>query len=200
MRVLVLSVVLLLAFGLVAQAKDAKQPRCENCGMFTDISPTNVKATLNIAGKEAVHNFVCLGCVHEYMTEKVQGKKVSLVSIKVLDYNTFEGKTPTFIDGKTASYLVGTKPLKGSMAPYIAAFASKAAATAAQKKLGGELKNWTDTWAGIIAPEEGTASGSAGDDEYVCSCAGGCCDDIHSDKPGTCPNCGMTMVKKSEKN
>jgi hypothetical protein len=193
MRVLVLSVLLLLAFGLMAQAKEPQRPRCDNCGMFTDVSTTNVKATLKIGGKEAEYNFVCLDCVHEYMEGKAGGK-AKLVSLKVLDYDTFGTKTPAFIDGKTAWYLVGTSVLKGSMEPYIAAFASKAAATKAKKTLGGELKNWSDTWAGITAAEEGTASGSAGEDEYVCPmCAG-----VSSDKPGDCPHCGMKLVQKTE--
>lgn len=198
MRVLVLSVALLFAFGLVAQAKEAPRPRCENCGMYTDVSTTNVKAMLKINGKTAEHNFVCLGCVHEYMEGKAAGK-AELVSLKVLDYNTFGTKTPKFVDGKTAWYLVGTKDLKGSMEPFIAAFAGKDAATKAKATLGGELMNWNDTWAGVTADEGGHEHGSAGDDEYVCSCTGGCCDNIHSDKPGTCPNCGMTLVKKSAK-
>ena len=51
----------------------------------------------------------------------------------MLDYNTFGTKTPKFIDGKTAWYLVGTSDLAGSMEPWIAAFATKDAATKAQK-------------------------------------------------------------------
>jgi rubrerythrin len=190
MRILVIGLMLFLALGVVAQAKEPERPRCENCGMFTDISSTNVHAMLKIDGKEAEHNFVCLECVYEFMHEKAKGAK--LTGLKVLDYTTFGTKTPQFIDGMTAWYLVGTKPLKGSMEPYIAAFATKDAATKAKKTLSGELKNYTDTWA-TFAADEGTP-GSAGEDEYVCPM----CSDVHSDKPGDCPNCGMKLVKKEE--
>ena len=63
---------LLSCVELVAQAKDPERPRCENCGMFTDISSTNVHATLKLDGKQGEHNFVCLGCVYEFMHDKVQ--------------------------------------------------------------------------------------------------------------------------------
>ena len=99
------------------------------------------------------------------------------------------------VDGEKAWYLVGTNDLPGSMAPMIAAFTTKDAATKAQKDLGGELKNWKDTWAGIIADNaKDKPQASAGEDEYVCPM----CSDVHSDKPGNCPNCGMKLVKKSE--
>lgn len=199
MRILAIGVMLFFALSLVAQAKDPERPRCENCGMFTDVSSTNVHALLKLDGEEGEHNFVCLDCVHEFMHDKYEGKS-ELIGLEVLDYNTFGTKTPKFIDGMTAWYLVGTSDLPGSMEPMIAAFATKEAATKAQKDLGGELKNWEDTWAGITAESEsGEPAASAGEDEYVCSCTGGCCDDVHSDKPGTCPNCGMKLVKKSEK-
>jgi hypothetical protein len=194
MRVLVIGAMLFLAMSLVAQAKDPERPRCENCGMYTDTSSTNVHATLKLDGKEGEHNFVCLGCVYEFMHDKYKGKS-ELIGLKVLDYSTFGTKTPTFIDGKTAWYLVGTSDLPGSMEPLIAAFATKEAATKAQKTLGGKLTNWKSTWAGITAAsadEKPTAS--AGEDEYICPM----CSDVHSDKPGNCPMCGMKLEKKSK--
>lgn len=202
MRLLLVTVLLVLACGVMAQAKEQERPRCENCGMFTDVSSTNVHAMLKINGKEAEHNFVCLECVYEFMHEKVKGK-AELTGLQVLDYSTFGTKTPKFIDGMTAWYLVDTtKALAGSMEPYIAAFATKDAATAAKQKLGGEVKNYKNTWATFAEEEDNghkNHPGSAGEDEYVCSCAGGCCDDVHADKPGDCPNCGMKLIKKSDK-
>lgn len=198
MRILIIGAMVFLALSLMAQAKEQERPRCENCGMFTDVSSTNVHATLKLDGKQGEHNFVCLDCVYEFMHDKYKGK-AELVGLKVLDYGTFGTKTPKFIDGKTAWYLVGTSDLPGSMEPMIAAFATKDAATKAQKTLGGKLTNWKDTWAGITTEsDDEKPTSSAGEDEYVCSCTGGCCDDIHSDKPGTCPNCGMQLVKKSK--
>ena len=199
---LLLVLPLLLVFGAVAQAAEKTRPRCENCGMFTDVSSTNVHAMLKVNGKEAEHNFVCLGCVNEFMRDKLDGK-AELTGLKIIDYPTFGTKSPQWIDGMKAWYLFGTKPLKGSMEPYVAAFATKEAATKAKQKLGGDLLSFEDIWAKITGSDEGGMQmgqpGSAGEDEYVCSCTGGCCDGVHSDKPGTCPNCGMKLVKKSEK-
>jgi hypothetical protein len=194
MRILVIGAMLFLALGLVAQAKSPERPRCENCGMFTDASATTVHAMLKLDGKEGEHNFVCLGCVYEFMHDKYKGK-AELAGLKMLDYNTFGTKSPKFIDGKTAWYLVGTSELPGSMEPYIAAFATKEAATKAKADLGGKLMNWKDTWAGITAAsDDAKPQSSAGEDEYVCPM----CSDVHSDKPGNCPNCGMKLVKKDK--
>jgi nitrous oxide reductase accessory protein NosL len=190
MRVFLICTALLLAFGLVAQAKEPQRPRCENCGMFTDVSPTNVHAMLKINGKEAEHNFVCLGCVYEFMHEKVKGE-AKLTGLKVLDYKTFGTKTPKFIDGMTAWYLVGTKPLDGSMEPYMAAFASKDAAAKAQKTLGGEVKNYKDTWATLGAKEEGNSDAAV----YTCPMH----PEVQQNHPGKCPKCGMNLVKKGSK-
>ena len=47
--------------------------------------------------------------------------------------------------------------------------------------------------------EQSESQSSDGATVYVCSCAGGCCDDVRSDKPGKCPNCGMDLIPESDK-
>lgn len=181
-------------------AEPQERPRCENCGMFTDISATTTLATLKVDGKAAEHNFVCLDCILEYNEREFDGKG-ELTALKVTDYPTFGTKSVQMIDGMTAWYLYGTKAIKGSMEPYIAAFKTKDAAVAAQKTIGGDLLDFKATWAKLTSGDEeegsehehGTASAGA---VYVCGCTGGCCDDIRADAPGSCPKCGMELVLK----
>lgn len=195
---------LLLCAGPVL-AKDPPRPKCENCGMYTDTSSTHVVASIEIDGKTGDHEFVCPDCLHEKLEE--WGDKAELKSFEVLDYNSFNSDAPKMIDGMKAWYLFDTEELEGSMPVYSAAFSSKDAAKAASKDLGGELvQGWDGLLGKIEAAEEaeadnadkGTAGGST-DTVYVCSCTGGCCDDITSDKPGLCPRCGMKLVPKDEK-
>jgi len=192
MRLLTVVVVSLLLLGSSALGAQKPRPRCENCGMYTDVSSTNVHAMLKVGDKEAEHNFVCVGCVNEFMRDKLDGK-AELTGLQIIDYPTFGTKSVQWIDGMEAWYLVGTKDLPGSMEPMIAAFATKEAATKAQKKLGGDLKNFEDMWAFVTAPsdDENSPQANAGAVEYVCEMC-----NYSSDKPGNCPHCGMKLVKK----
>ena len=65
---------------------------------------------------------------------------------KVADYATIGGESWAQLDGRKAHYLYGTERLKGSMAPFTAAFATKQAALAAQDKLGGEYMSFEQLW------------------------------------------------------
>jgi len=201
MRVLTVCVLLLLGLGLMAQAKDPERPRCDNCGMYADMSSARVLATINVSKKDVDLNFCGLGCLDKYLSKNAKNK-AQLVGFTIMDYGTFGSKSPQMIDGAAAQYLYGAEYLPGTMKPYIAAFSDEDAATAAKQDLGGELMSFEDMWAALQAAgkkaAEAKASGSD-EDQYVCSCEGGCCDDISSDKPGTCPNCGMKLIKKSDK-
>ncbi len=144
MRYAVLLVGLLLALvGLqtaFAETGKADRPRCENCGMFTDISTTHSLAKITLDGKTAEHSFVCLECVFEKLAE--WGDRASLKSIKVIDYNTASSDVRKYVDVGKAWFLYDTSKLKGSMPTYTAAFSSKAAAEKAKADLGGTLMQW----------------------------------------------------------
>jgi len=192
----------------VPAAAEGNHPKCANCGMFTDASSTRVQAQIKVDGKTGPYEFECIGCMREKL--EAWGDTAKVQSFKILDYTTFKAKTPKMLDGKRAWYLFGTKELEGSMGEpaYIAGFATKDAATKAQKDLGGDVvqgyealgekieaaeKKTADTGTTKVAAKEDTAQPAV---EYVCPCTGGCCNDVKSDKPGVCPKCGMTLVPK----
>jgi hypothetical protein len=200
---------LLLVGSLSAAAADKadKHVPCANCGMYTEISSTRVVAKIKVDGKTGDYNFECIGCMMEKLGD--WGKQASLQSFKVLDYSTYQTGSEKLIDSRHAWYLYGTKELENSMGEpaYIAAFASKDSATKAKAKLGGDLVEGWDALSDKLEAAEKTADATttkvASKDDpaqaemtYVCPCTGGCCDDIHSDKPGTCPKCGMQLVPK----
>jgi len=206
-------VLLLLCTGL-AWAKAPERPRCENCGMYADSSSTHIVASFESAGKSAEYQFCCTDCLHEKL--EAWEETAELSGFEILDYASYGSEEPRMIDGLTAWYLFDTQRLPGSMAPFAAAFASKDAAKAASRKLGGKLaQGWDGVYelleaaehageeAGAETAESGPAGQHSGGREaeakvYVCPCTGDCCLDIQSDKPGECPRCGMTLVLKDE--
>ncbi|GEM_PF-2271813 len=212
MRLVLTAMAMALAMASLAMAEEQERPVCENCGMFWDVSPTAVEAAIEVEDETVTHRFECLGCLHDYVHEyygEVQPKTLSIV-----DYSTFGTEDVRMIDAFKAYYLFDTERIKGSMAPYTAAFADEDNAAAAQETLGGELVDFMgmqalmmkhkgdgEEEAGLESGHEHQSQGSDAQDEdvYVCSCTGGCCDNISSDQPGTCPQCGMALVKKSEK-
>ncbi|MCC7479381.1 nitrous oxide reductase accessory protein NosL [bacterium] len=107
---------------------------CEYCGMYTDISSTQVIASWT-DGSESRHD--CWDCTFGWGRQ--QG--LSLEKASVLDYSTFPA-APEWLDAAQAWYLYDTSKLAGSMPPYIAAFADKAAAEKAMPELGGRLLDW----------------------------------------------------------
>jgi rubrerythrin len=205
--IVVLAVLVLGAIGIATAADNKKpRPRCEYCGMYSDISSTRIEAKVKEGAKSSTYIFESIGCLHGQLAD--WGNKAKLESFKMLDYVTFETDAEKLLDGQKALYLYGTKSLDGSMEPYIAAFLTEGAAKAAQKKLGGQLIKGSDLVfkrldaAAKSADADGTtkvaAKEEAGPAEtvYVCPCTGDCCTDIKSDKPGECPRCGMKLVKK----
>jgi multidrug efflux pump subunit AcrA (membrane-fusion protein) len=63
-----------------------------------------------------------------------------------------------------------------------------------QAKAPSASKSATRAEATTATTPKDRASSTTGKDEYICTM----CPDVHSDKPGDCPNCGMKLVKKSE--
>jgi hypothetical protein len=139
MRLLIAALLLLALLTTAALAQGDDKParkRCELCNMYIDISTTRIEAEYKTGGKSAVHNFESLGCLYQ-----TQPDAKAISKLRILDYSANK-----LIDGKTATYLYGTKRLKGSMAPFIAAFGSKDAATKAKAELGGDVMNFNAVW------------------------------------------------------
>jgi len=207
MRYLITSVLLLLVMAVMAWAAD-EQPRCDQCGMFFAKSPTQVTATVAVGEDEASHQFESLGCYLNYLAENYD-EDAEVTSLEILDYNTFGTDKPAALAASDAYYLYGTERLKGSMAPYIAAFTDEKSAGSAQAELGGELVDYNGMLhqlskdSGVDCPVNGLCAGctsprSAGSNAavtYICPCSGDCCDHISSSEPGECPQCGMQLVK-----
>ncbi|MDQ3023376.1 MAG: nitrous oxide reductase accessory protein NosL [bacterium] len=137
LRMVIVALVFALLLCTAALAKD-ERPRCELCNMFWDISATRITAEFKGVGS---HKFESLGCMYQSVDSKAQ-----VTRFKVLDYASAKSESQRMIDGKSAHYLYGTSHLKGSMAPFVAAFSSKDSALAAQDKLGGEYMKFDGVW------------------------------------------------------
>jgi hypothetical protein len=199
LSIVALLLLLSVAAGALAEAKEPQRPRCETCGMYADESSTRVLASISVSGKAGEYVFESLGCMYDKLIE--WGDAAEVQSFKVLDYSSFGTKKPRFVDGMEAWYLFNTADLEGSMPPYIAAFASDKAASAASEELGGAVvQGWVDLMAEfdaiVFGTPAGEVTGAPAGALYVCPCTGDCCLDIVSDQPGECPRCGMALVPK----
>jgi hypothetical protein len=153
------------AATVAAAAPEKDRPRCEHCNMFWDISTTRIEASIKSGGKTATHLYESLGCLQQSVASGD-----TLTSVKILDYATASGKSPKLIDAKKAHYLFETTTrLKGSMAPFIAAFSSKEAAVKAQKELGGEYMTWEQAWKKLGAPAGKTTAAAGGSGCACCA-------------------------------
>ncbi len=119
-----LSVFFLVAFGQGAMAYE----RCSLCGMDVDKSETAYYVRVE-SGR--VYPLCSLQCVHVLM----MNVKEKPVSIRTEDY-----PTSRLIDARAAHFLCESRLVpKGSMQPYILAFASRDKAESYQKEYGGRI-------------------------------------------------------------
>jgi hypothetical protein len=104
---------------------------CAYCGMFADKSLSHSVVQWN-DGSHTHHDG--WDCVFKY------GQDAGLVleDAVVVQYDG-TGEEPVWIAANEAWFLYGTKTIKGSMPPFVAAFESEAAAQAAKAELGGEV-------------------------------------------------------------
>jgi len=145
MRIVLMVVVGIVLMASAAIAADEK-PRCEQCGMFYENSPTRLSVDVAVGGKQESHIFESYGCYLNFMDETYgEDSAVEVKGVKVLDYTTFNTKKPQMLDATEAQYLYETEPIPGSMAPFIAAFEGVKPALAAMDELGGYASfTWTN--------------------------------------------------------
>lgn len=110
--------------------------RCASCGMFTDRSMSQVVGYWK-DGDETHHD--CWDCLFNYAADN--GLELDHALVKLFNSSLEE---PEWIRADESVYLFGTAPIKGSMPPFIAAFASRNEAEGAQTELGGEIMNFSD--------------------------------------------------------
>lgn len=163
--------------------------RCPYCSMDTSKSPTEVITTYQEkGGKPAEVRFQSIGC---YMRIAMDGdSKGTYSGAKVLDTSTFGGKKLRYIALEKAWY-VPVKSLKGSMPPYFASFAQKAAAEKYAKQHKSRVLDYKETHK-LVMKE------IAGEGEVAHSMHGGSSDKhgsershgIGAQKEGSCDGCG----------
>ena len=207
MNKILTTMLMLLFLSLTAHAQDDEEAtRCDFCNMFWDRSSTRVEMELDVDGEVSTYFFESVGCVFNKIDELMEAgaEEVKVTSAEILDYSSFGSDREVVLNAHEAWYLVGTSRLKGSMAPFIAAFGSKEVAIEMQEELGGELMDH-DAMAAYMRADKTeshdmheAAEKMADAAVYVCPCEGDCCTDIMSDKPGECERCGMTLVRKGD--
>lgn len=104
---------------------------CATCGMSGPASGSHCVALWN-DGARTHHD--CWDCLFTYGKER----GLSLVRAVVIAHGGGQ-ESPRWLEASRAWFLYGTSRIEMSMPPYVAAFASRAAAEAAQPELGGEL-------------------------------------------------------------
>lgn len=105
--------------------------RCSYCGMFAARSGSYAIAQWS-DGSQTHHD--CWDCLLNYGVEE----GLTLSGATVVEHGSAQD-SPRWLDAEQAWYLYDTKAIKGSMPPYVAAFADRAAAEGAQAELGGEV-------------------------------------------------------------
>jgi nitrous oxide reductase accessory protein NosL len=110
--------------------------RCEYCGMFADKSPSQV---VGYWTDDSHTHHDCWDCLFNYAADS--GLELDHALIKLYSSSL---EQPEWIRAADATYLYGTSPIRGSMPPFIAAFADRGAAEQAMAELGGEIMNYRD--------------------------------------------------------
>jgi NosL len=169
MRTYTIVFALLMAAFVITSALAAEEPTCENCGMFWNKSESKISASIKQGAKSADHKYECFNCLKEGLAGL--GKGATLGAVKIVDYPTVGTKSEKLIDARKAWFLYGTSRLKGSMAPYIAGFGTKDAATKAKATLGGEVLDWDGMWGKLTSEKQGAKCGCA-----KCEAKGVACD------------------------
>lgn len=103
------------------------------------------RVTLKLAASGEQRSFECLAAAFQ---ELYKDHEPGFHSTQVLDYSTF-GKQEKLIDAERAYFLVNAKNVKDPCDFKVVAFADRKAAVAAQKKIGGDLRDFDDAWEAV---------------------------------------------------
>jgi hypothetical protein len=115
-------------------AAAAPDMSCPQCGMHADRSLAHVVAHWS-DGSTTHHD--CWDCTFAWG----RANGITLQEVQVMAHGS-RLDAPQWLQAPAAVFLYGTSRIKGSMPPYVAAFDTRAAATAAQPELGGEVLDW----------------------------------------------------------
>jgi hypothetical protein len=107
---------------------------CPVCGMYSERSDAHIVVAWS-DGSHTHHD--AWDCAFKWM----QQQELTITRAQAVAYGSPK-EAPTWLPAESASYLYGTKELKISMPPYIAAFADAASAEAARAELGGHIIDW----------------------------------------------------------
>jgi hypothetical protein len=108
-------------------------------------SSARVVLKLNPSGEE--RKFDSLSSAF-YMLYQEYGS-IGFYGTQVLDYSTY-GKKEKLIEADRAYFLINADKAKDAGSEFkVVAFASRKAAKAAQAKIGGELRDFDDTWSAV---------------------------------------------------
>jgi hypothetical protein len=110
-------------------------------------SSARVLLKLNPSGEE--RRYASLASAFDALHQEYGA--VGFYGTQVLDYSTY-GKQEKLIDAERAYFLVDAGKAKDAGSDFkVVAFASRKAAKSAQAKLGGELRDFEDTWSAVAA-------------------------------------------------
>jgi len=120
--------------AVLASANGERNASCAQCGMFAGKSYGEVVAQWS---NGQIEHFDSWSCVFS----RAKDKALRLSKALALAHGATPA-APSWLAASSAWFVYDTKSIKGSMAPFVAAFATKDAADAAQAQDGGQTVNW----------------------------------------------------------
>lgn len=126
---------------------DTTEYKCVVSGLPWNESSTRVLAIFKVNGQRLRGRFVSVPYMMiQYKSYQEEGADVSIESVSVLDYATFnsggERMIPINDDWNNVVFVATETKLPGSKAPYYAAFSTAEDLDAAQKSLGGKVLSY----------------------------------------------------------
>jgi len=117
---------------------------------FAAGTPSSARVTLTLATTGEQRSFASLSDAFDELYK--QYGSIGFYSTKVLDYSTYGSKHEQLVDAERAYFLVDADGARDAGAGLqVVAFASRAAARSAQKKIGGQLRDFNDAWDAVAA-------------------------------------------------
>jgi hypothetical protein len=113
-------------------------------------APSSARVTLKLQGSGEARSFDGLASAFHELYEQYGG--IGFYDTMVLDYSTYGSKQEQLVNAERAYFLVGADKARGAGGELkVVAFTNRDAATRAQRKIGGELRDFDDAWAAVAA-------------------------------------------------